>query len=386
MSMTRVVKIPLELTNEQTTLLLATLKTGAEAYNHLSNLAVQHKIISKQKLHNEYYNISRAKFPSLPSAYHQSLRDQLVEGLKSVHSNHPKKKWTITPSKKQYSALRLDGRTFTIRGEQLTISTISSRLKTIISIPGWFTSKYPDYTPTKSATLSYSKQSNRFFLSLVYKTEEEVIPNKTRTETVGLDRGIYNLITTSDGVNYGSKQVRAERRKHLYLRKKLQQKGTRSAKRLLAKRSGKEKRFMLNYNHNMINQVIKTNPNVKIFVLEKLTGIRKNRKGKKMNTFLSQWNFHQLETILTYKTQPLGIDIIYIDPRYTSQACNQCGMINKNNRKKNKYTCKCGWNSHADVNAALNIRGLGLTGGKLSQPLKVGQGVVNHPNEPTLAG
>jgi IS605 OrfB family transposase len=200
---------------------------------------------------------------------------------------------------------------------------------------------------------------------------------------VGLDRGVYNLVTTSDGVNYGSKQVRAKRREHLFLRKKLQQKGTRSAKRLLKKRSGKEKRFMLDYNHKLVNTIIKTNPNTGTFVLETLTGIRNHRKGKKMNTFLSQWSYHQLETILTYKAETLGIMVKHIDPRYTSQACNQCGVINKNNRKKNKYSCECGWEAHADVNAALNIRDLGVSGRmKLSQSLQVGQGVVNHPNEP----
>lgn len=385
--LTRTVKIPLTLTSEQTTLLLGTLKTASQAYNLLASLAVQNKLISKQKLHSEYYEVLRKKFPTLPSAYIQTLRDQLVEGLKSIHSNHPKKKWTITPSKKQYSSLRLDQRTFTIRGEQLTISTTDKRLKTIIQVPEWFTSKYPTATLLKSATLSYSKQGKKFFLNLIYQAQEpQPLDNSSRTENIGLDRGIYNLVATSNGDIYGSKQVRAKRRQHLFLKKKLQQKGTRSAKRLLAKRSGKEKRFMLNHNHIMVNQLIKTNPTTKTFVLENLTGIRKYRKGRKLNTFLSQWSFHQLETILKYKTQALGINVEYIDPRYTSQACNQCGVINKTNRNKNRYSCDCGWTCHADLNAAQNIRDLWLGRVTLSPLLQVGQGVVNHPYESTLTG
>lgn len=383
--LTRTVKIPLTLTNEQHAVLLETLKTAAQTFNHLSGLAVQNKIISKQKLHNEYYELLRRTYPSLPSAYQQSLRDQLVESLKSIHSNHPKKKWTITPSKKQHSGLRLDARTFTIRGDQLTVSTVGKRVKTLISVPEWFTARYPAFHPTRSATLTYNKQSKKFFLSLIYTSGEEIKTSPRRTETVGLDRGIYNIVTTSDGVLFGSNHVRAKRREHMFLRSKLQQKGTPSAKRLLRKRAGKEKRFMLNQNHIIVNQLIQSNPNTSTFVLETLTGIRNHRRGRKMNTFLSQWSFHQLETILAYKTAREGIHVKHIDPRYTSQACNQCGAINKNNRKSNKYVCICGWIKHADINAAMNIRDLGLSGKvKLSQSLQVEQGAVNHPDELTV--
>lgn len=374
--MKRTVKIPLRLSHAESSLLLKTLKVAADAYNLLSVKAVQNKIISKQKLHTEYYQLLRQHYPELPSAYVQTLRDQLVESLKSVHSNHPTKKWTITPSKKQYSALRLDARTFTIRGQQLTISTTDSRLRTIINIPEWFLTRYPDYTATNSATLSYDKYKKRFFLNLTYTTTETPKPHKGRTEIIGLDRGIYNIVSTSTGEHYGSKEIRAQRREHMYLRKKLQQKGTRSAKRLLKKRSGKEKRFMLNENHKIVKNLMETNPDAKAFVLENLTGIRKQRKGKKMNTYLSQWSFFQLETLLTYKALSEGIKIIHIDPRYTSQACNQCGTINKNSRKRNKYRCDCGWTAHADTNAALNIKDIGtnhLNSRKLSRVQSITQ-------------
>lgn len=378
--LTRTVKIPLTVNATERETLLKTLALAADTYNRLSHLAVNNKIISKQKLHHNYYQLLRAEFPALPSAYQQSLRDQLVESLKSIHSNHPKKKWTITPSKKQHSGLRLDGRTFTIRGDQLTVSTVGKRVRTIINIPSWFKERYPTYEATKSTTLTYNKQSKKFFLSLIFTSSEEPQASTERTKTIGIDRGIYSIVTTSDGVMFNSKQVRAKRREHMFLRSKLQQKGTPSAKRLLRKLSGKEKRFMLNQNHIITKQIIETHPHTKTIVLEKLTGIRNRRKGKKMNTFLSQWSFHQLETVLTYKAAAQGIQIKYIDPRYTSQACNQCGTINKNNRTKNKYTCNCGWKTHADVNAAMNIRDLGVDRVRLSQSLKVEQGVVNHPH------
>ncbi len=373
-TVTRTVSIPLTLTKSEKELLLETHKTTAQAFNDLAAYSVQNKVISKQKLHENQYLTLREKYPTLPSAYLQSSRDQLVEALKSIHSNHPKRKWTITPSKSYHSALRLDARTFTLRGNQLTVSTVGKRLRTIISVPVWFSERYPDAELVKSATLSYRKQSDRFFINLVYCTD---VPETTgRSNTVGIDRGIYRLAVTSDGEFYSSKTVRAKRRAQRFLRSKLQQKGTPSAKRHLRVLSGREKRFMLDHNNKISKQIINDNPETKTIVLEKLTGITNKRKGRTLNTLLHQWNFYQFEQLLTYKAETVGIDVVYIDPRYTSQCCNQCGVINRKNRVKNKYVCVCGWVSDADLNAALNIRDLYLN----SLHLYVGQGVVNHPN------
>lgn len=375
-TLVRTVSIPLTLSSEQTNLLLETMRMSSQAYNSYSSYAVQNKVISKQKLHEGYYQTLREQYSTLPSAYLQALRDQLVESLKSVHSNHPKKKWTITPSKKQYSGLRLDGRTFTVRGEQLTISTVEKRLKTIINVPSWFTGKYAEYEPTKSATLSYRKQSNRFFLNLVYRKIVEDEDTSVRSGVVGIDRGIYKLAVTSNGDLYTSKIVRAKRRNQRFLRSKLQQKGTPSAKRHLKRLSGREKRFMLDHNNKITKQIIQNNTTTKTIVLEKLTGITNKRKGKTMNTLLHQWNFYQFEQLLTYKAQTVGINVAYIDPRYTSQRCNQCGIIDKTNRKKNHYTCKCGWSCDSDLNASMNIRDIFVNN---SPYWYVGQGAVNHP-------
>jgi transposase len=113
-------------------------------------------------------------------------------------------------------------------------------------------------------------------------------------------------------------------------------------------------------------------------VLEDLTGIRKQRKGKKINGWLSNWTFWQLEQFLGYKAEAAGKQVVKVDARYTSQKCSECGMIDKKSRNKSHYKCVgCGHTEHADINAAKNIRSNHTLS---TAEKKVEQALVNMPH------
>jgi len=59
-----------------------------------------------------------------------------------------------------------------------------------------------------------------------------------------------------------------------------------------------------------------------------------------------------------------GGQLIKVDPKYTSQTCNECGYISKENRKsQNKFVCiACGHTANADINASKNILARGIHG------------------------
>ncbi len=168
---------------------------------------------------------------------------------------------------------------------------------------------------------------------------------------------------TSSNDFFSSKSIKNVRAKYAYLRAKLQSKGTRSAKKLLRNISRKEERFVTWVNHN-ISKEIAAMP-YDVLAIEDLTSIRvqSRAKGVKFTKKLNNWSFYQLEQFLRYKAEAFGKSVITIDPRYTSQKCSKCGHIYKGNRKDNSFHCvKCGFQIHADLNAARNIAILGKSG------------------------
>ena len=190
---------------------------------------------------------------------------------------------------------------------------------------------------------------------------------------LGVDMGIANIAYDSDGNRYAGTKLNGYRRRQLRLRKRLQEKDTKSARRLLARRRRKEARHAANVNHliskTIVTEAARTGRGIAV---EDLTGIRDRvRLRKPQRVTLSSWSFHQLGAFLGYKARRAGVPLVEVDPRYTSQTCNRCGHRDKRNRPDQEtFTCRsCGVVAHADHNAALNIAQRGVEGwGAVNRP------------------
>lgn len=189
---------------------------------------------------------------------------------------------------------------------------------------------------------------------------------------LGVDLGIKNIAADSDGNQYSGSHVNSLRKRHAELRSKLQSKGTQSARRLLKKRSRKEKRFAKDVNHRIAKEIVlRAKDTGRGIALEDLKGIRERvtvRKAQRRQHH--SWAFSDLRLLITYKAQLHGVPVVLVDPRNTSRSCPECGCIDKANRKDQAtFLCvSCGHFANADTNAALNIRSRAL---------------VNAPNVPT---
>jgi putative transposase len=70
-----------------------------------------------------------------------------------------------------------------------------------------------------------------------------------------------------------------------------------------------------------------------------------------------------------------GLSVEQVTPQYTGQRCSTCGFTHEDNHSGNSFCCQdCGYENHADYNAARNI-GLKLlrsqTGSEGGAPVSV---------------
>jgi len=156
--------------------------------------------------------------------------------------------------------------------------------------------------------------------------------------------------------NYG---INRYRRRQLALRRKLQAKQTRPARRVLKRQRRKEQRRGRDINHRISKHIVtEAERTGRGIALEDLTGIRARvRHRKRQRVMMSSWSFAQLGSFIEYKAQRAGVPVVNVDPAYTSKECADCHHTQKANRVNQAlFICRdCGVVAHADRNASRNI-------------------------------
>ena len=200
---------------------------------------------------------------------------------------------------------------------------------------------------------------------------------------LGVDFGIVNIATTSDGATFTGAAVLGVRKRRRRQRRRLQAKQTRSATRRLRLLSGKEERFAKDVNHQVSKRIVSEAKRTgRGIAVEELTGIRDRvtvRTSQRDN--LHSWSFAQLRVFLEYKAKLAGVPMVAVDPRYTSQKCSVCGHTERANRpSQDAFLCRsCGFVAHADHNAAVNISGRALVSAPNVSPSTDSRPAVTSP-------
>ena len=373
MKLVKTVKCKLEVSKEQNDILKETLNRFACACNDILKISLENKTTNKVRLQHLCYREIKKRY-SLPA--------NLV--IRAIARVAVKRKGKKKAKFFKATSLDLDQRVFSFKERDMTISIAShaGRLKGIkLSIGNYQLGLLKGQNPT-SATVIYNKRKKCFYIHIVL---EKPIETPFGSNPIGIDRGIYNLATTSNGLKFSGKQVKHIRNHYSKVRQSLQSRGTKGAKCLLKRLSGKEQRWMSNINHTISRRIVDSCKFNDVLVLEDLKYIRDRIKlAKKQRAIAHSWAFGQLGSFLEYKALEKGIPIMYIDPHYTSQRCPACYHIERSNRNSHRFSCKsCGYVGNADIVASLNIRQVYLDmltdGLPVNQPLINTKSVVESP-------
>lgn len=388
-------KLKLHATPEQFAALRATQLAYRDALNHVSRYAFEHgKMSNQRRLQEGTYDDLRSRY-GLPAQMACNVPRQVGATYKSLWTRARKhaelRQAGIT--KKRYKGLDRpptyvsptltynNRRDYTLKAQQqVSILTLSGR----VILP------YSGYTKhlalmghgagIGAAKLWYDQPRKRFYLLVSLEIELADPTFEQYKHLVGVDVGIRYLAVTStstgDPAFFAGKQTKHRANHYARLRKRLQQKGTRSSKKKLRRIEQRERRLKVQANHQIAKRIVTAHPQAMIG-LEELTDIRERTKARKRkrkkgskgtepatpkmrraNRVRAQWSFAELHALIAYKAALAGSLAIKVDANYTSKACPKCGFTHEDNRPHKGLVFRCGnchYQLHADLVGARNI-------------------------------
>ena len=226
--------------------------------------------------------------------------------------------------------------------------------------------------------VTVSRRADHWMVSI--QTEREVdMPLPVTTSAVGIDVGVARFATLSDGSFIAP---RNRFKPHEEALRKAQQAMSRKVKfsRNWIKAKAKVQRLqarIANVRRDFLHQTSTTiSQNHALVIIEDLKvsnmtasaagtleqpGKRVRQKAGLNKAILDQgWGTFRRQ--LDYKLAWNGAHLIAVPPHHTSQTCPVCGHVSAENRQTQaRFACVvCGYENHADVVGAINIRARGM--------------------------
>ena len=333
-------------TSAQVAMIEATLKAFADGCNY-ANEQIKPQITSKTTIQNMVYQDLRSMFGlSANLAVRACAR---VGANRKTAKQKGKPVQTFKPTSADY-----DARIFALREKDWTASLtlIGGREHLRIDVGNYQRGKLKGRKPT-SAQLCLHRDG-KFYIHIQVK--DEVTEPIKSNQVIGVDFGRRDIAVTSIGDKWDGKQIQKVRDKFARVRTSLQKKaskGTRSTRRrarqILQLLSGSERRYQQWLNHNISKLIVLSAlQNNAIIAIEDLTGIRERTNSQPRNQIerrrSNSWAFFQLRMFLSYKSLKYGVELVAVNPAYTSQTCAECLHIHpvKGKSYRSGKVFKCG--------------------------------------------
>jgi IS605 OrfB family transposase len=348
-------------TKEEAAHIDATLQAFADACTYI-HATIPARIVNVMRMQAMLYYDVRARFGLSSNLTQQAFR-RVSGNRKTARAGGDVVK-VFDPTSIQY-----DQRIFSFkeRDWRVSLTLLHGRVHFRLHLGTYQRGKLKGQKPTSAQLCKHRDGSYAVHIQI----KVTVPPPMPPTAVLGVDLGRTDIAHTSDGDAWDGAKIRRCRDHFAHMRAVLSRKaskGTRSTRRrcreLLARLSGREKRFQRWVNHGISTTLVATaQAGNAALALEDLTGIRErtNRepRHKEERRRGNTWAFYQLRQFVAYKAALAGVEVRLVPASYTSQMCHACYHLSSRSGKR--FSCAhCGYTGDADYNGANNIKILGL--------------------------
>ena len=345
--MKQTIAVKLEPTEQQAASLIETMTAFNRGCDYVAEVAFKKRQANKIAIQPFVYGSLRADF---------GLSSQMAIRCIAKAIEAYKRDKNILPTFDPLGAIVLDDRLMSFKGlSHVSLLTLQGR----ILVPMRFGAYQAARIDRAKGQADLVFRGGAFYLHLTIDLPTPP-PIEPTGGVLGVDLGITEIASDSEGNQYSGAAVEAVRRRVREHRRHLQKANSRSAYKRLQKTRRRQSRFVKNTNHVISKTLVGCAVSMrKALALEDLTGIRDRASvfSREMRWLMGNWAFDQLRLFIGYKCEAAGVSLIMVDPRNTSRTCSECGHCDKANRKsQSKFEClSCGFCANADKNAACNI-------------------------------
>jgi IS605 OrfB family transposase len=256
--------------------------------------------------------------------------------------------------------VRYDPRCMTVFDDgTVSLATVESRVRCELALPDEPDGYQDEFLDDDAWTLGESTltvEDGQFRVHLGFR--KRIIDQETAEDgtVLGVDLGVENLAVTSTAQFFSGRELQHVCREHARRRRALEKTGTRSAHLTARRIAGQERGYIRNELHEISRAIVDEarSYGCSVIALEELEGIY---DVIATTEFAHRWAYRQLCKFIEYKAEAHGISVEYVDSRYTSQQCSECGHRARRNRpERSRFECaNCGLQANADYNAAKNV-------------------------------
>lgn len=207
--------------------------------------------------------------------------------------------------------------------------------------------------------------TNKWFVTIVCTDVNKKELSKLDNE-IGIDVGLSTFATLSDGnrienprfFKHEEKQLKKSQKK--LSRQEIKTKERDKRKKVVARIHERITNKRTNFCHQETNKLIQKYGFLCIEDLD-INKLITNGVEKKLSKSICDAAWYQFLTILSNKAENAGRKVIKVNPAYTSQDCSNCNVRQKIDLSVRQFECNsCHLNINRDLNAAINIKRLGI--------------------------